>query len=465
MTMKAGLTSSARAAPPPAVAGQQRLPVVALVAALASALCAGLVLAIVLPSAAALSAPWGLRWRALAQVHGHIMVVGWVGFFIIGMATRLLPRFSSTPLQFPRCVPAAFALIAIALTLRSLAQPLADAAIARDLLPVSGVLESAGTTLFALSALATLRRPLAERRPFAWFLAAGAVWFVAQALLTTWALVRVVQAGEMVIAGADDAPILQVQFFGFLLCFIFGISLRSIPTFYAWRPPAWLPWAAWSLLQLGVAAVTIAALLSAIGADSFLAGDIGRLVLALALLTVAGCMGVWRPASRMRGGLRSLALLLGAAYSWLAVAALMLIAAASYGFAHTGPTPGYFDDAIRHILALGVISTMVIGMAYLVAPMFAQERTEGAPLARRVRAYAGLLGGAALLRAGGALLEGLGITSGRYWPMAMAGVLALAAVALFARRLVYGLRHPYVPTIPAQPIGAGSRRSRPIARD
>ena len=447
------------------MAGQQKLAVVALIAALASALGVGLVLAVVLPSAAALSAPWGLRWRALAQVHGHVMVVGWVGFFIIGMATRLLPRFSSTPLRFPRCVPAAFALIAAALMLRSLAQPLADAAIARDLLPLSGALEVAGTSLFALSALATLRHPLGERRPFAWFLAAGAGWFVAQALLTTWALARVVQAGEMVIAGADNAPILQAQFFGFLLCFIFGISLRSLPTFYAWKPPAWLPWAAWTLLQLGVVAVTIAALLTAVGTNSHLAGDIGRLVLALALLAAAGCMGVWRPASRMRGGLRSLALLLGAAYGWLAVAALVLIAGASYGLAHSGPAPGYFDDATRHILALGVISTMVVGMAYLVAPMFAQERTEGAPLSRRVRAYAGLLGAAALLRAGGALLEGVGVFTGLHWPMAVAGVLALAAVALFARRLIYGLRHPYVPIIPSREIGASPPPSQRTPQD
>jgi len=170
---------------------------------LAAALCAGLVLAIVLPSAAALSAPWGLRWRALAQVHGHILVVGWVGFFIIGMATRLLPRFSGSPLRFARCIPTAFAFIAMALALRSVAQPLADAGSARALLPVSGGLEMAGIACFALSALTTLKRPLVERRPFAYFLAAGTVWIVVDAMLTTWALTRMAQASEMVVAGAD----------------------------------------------------------------------------------------------------------------------------------------------------------------------------------------------------------------------------------------------------------------------
>ena len=447
------------------MAGQQRLPAIAVLSALAAALCAGLVLAIVLPSAAALSAPWGLRWRALAQVHGHVMVVGWVGFFIIGMATRLLPRFSSTPLRFPRCVPAAFALIAAALMLRSLAQPLADAAIARDLLPLSGALEVAGTSLFALSALATLRHPLGERRPFAWFLAAGAGWFVAQALLTTWALARVVQAGEMVIAGADDVPILHVQFFGFPLCFIFGVSLRSIPTFYAWKPPSWLPWLAWAFLQAGIVTVTTGSLLSAYGTASEVAGNLGRLILAVSLLGIVACMGIWRPASRLRGSVQPVGLLLRVAYGWLVVTAVLLAAGSIFGLAHAVPAPGYFDDAVRHSLALGVVSPMIVGMSYLVGPMFAQERTDGAGLARRVRLYVALLGGATLLRAGGALVQGLGVTTGRYWPMTAAGLLALAAVALFAWRLIYGIRHPYVPVIPMHAISVSGRGSRPTGRD
>jgi hypothetical protein len=436
-----------------------------MLSALAAALCAGLVLAIVLPSAAALSAPWGLRWRALAQVHGHILVVGWVGFFIIGMATLLLPRFSGSPLRFARCIPIAFAFIAMALALRSVAQPLADARLARALLPVSGGLEMAGIACFALSALTTLKRPLVERRPFAYFLAAGTVWFVVEAMLTTWALTRMALAGEMIVAGADDAPILHVQFFGFLLCFIFGVSLRSIPTFYAWKPPSWLPWLAWAFLQAGIVTVTTASLLSAYGSASDVAGNLGRLILAVSLPGIVACMGIWRPASRLRGSVQPVGLLLRVAYGWLVVAAVLLAAGSIYGLAHAGPAPGYFDDTVRHTLALGVVSPMIVGMSYLVGPMFAQERSERSGLAKRIPLYVVLLGGATLLRAGGALLQGVGVTAGRYWPMTAAGLLAMAAVALFAWRLIYGIRHPYVPVIPMHAISVSGRGPRPTGRD
>ncbi len=432
----------------------------ALVAAMTIAVVVGFALAIVVPAAAALYAPWGLRWRALAQVHGHVMVVGWIGFFIMGMAVRLLPRFSASPLRYAPAADAAFILIALALAVRLVAQPLADARLARAMLPVSGALEVAGTVLFALSAIATLKRPLGEGKPFAFFLAAGSIWFVVQAVLTARALLLVFRAGDMVIAGADDAPALQVQFYGFLVCFITGVSLRAIPTFFAWKTPVWLAWAAWGALQLGIGLIIAASLFLPIG-DGWLWQDAGRLLVAVALLAIIGCMGIWRPASRLRGGVQPVALLLRSAYGWLSVAALLLVWGAVQGSQQRAIAPFYADDAARHLLALGVISMLVVGMAYLVAPMFAQERTGGRAMTVRVRLYAVLLGAAALLRAAGALLEPAGATSARYWAMTAAGVLGMAAVALFGWRLVHGIRHPYVPVIAVRDIAVQGPISRP----
>lgn len=432
-----------------AVAGRQRLSAVALVAAVASALGVGLVLAVALPGAAALSAGWGQRWRALVQVHGHVMVVGWAGFFVIGMGVRLLPRFSSTPLRFPRLPVAALVLLALALALRGVAQPLADTATARALLPPSGALELAGTACFAASALATLRRPLGERRVWAAFLAAGAVWFVAQAALTTWALARLWGEGGMSVPPADDAPALQAQFLGFLLCFIVGVSLRSLPVFFAWKPPAWLQWTAWALLQAGATVVVAASLLSAAGVDAHLPAEAGRLVVCLALLACTVCMGVWRPASRLRGGVQPAATLLRSAFAWLSVAGLLFGYAAVRGLAKGSGVPDYLDDAARHTLALGVVTVMIVAMAYLTAPMLAQERIGGRAAAARIYLLAAALDLAVALRVSGALLEGAGIAQARYWPMAAAGVLALLAIAFFAQRLVSGIRHPYVPAVAA----------------
>ncbi len=83
----AGRTVTARTPPAP-VAGQGALPTVAVLIAAAPAIGVGLLVA--LTRAAGLSAGWGLRWRALAQVHGQVMTAGWAGLFVIDKAGRLL---------------------------------------------------------------------------------------------------------------------------------------------------------------------------------------------------------------------------------------------------------------------------------------------------------------------------------------------------------------------------------------
>jgi hypothetical protein len=171
---------------------------------------------------------------------------------------------------------------------------------------------------------------------------------------------------------------------------------------------------------------------------------VGHLLLAAALLGGCACMGVWRSASRLRQNSRPIAVLLRSAYGWLAVTALLLAYGAARGLQLRSETPAAIEDAARHAFALGVVSTLIVGMAYLVGHMFAVERAESAAMARRVWIYAVLLGVAAALRAGGALLEERGVLAARYWPMAVAALLALMALALFTWRLAWGLRHPYL---------------------
>lgn len=437
------MTSATR---PRAVAETDALPSISLLAACAFAVCLGLVLAVVLPGAAAVSAPWGERWRALVQVHGQAMVLGFAGLFILGMGARLLPRFSGAPLYRPTLLKAAFVLITAAVVGRSIAQPLADQGWARWLLLASGIIECAGAAAFATSAIGTLRKPLRARKPFAAFLAAGSLWLLVAALLTARALARVFGAHGMVVAFADDAPVLHAEFFGFLLCFIFGVSLRPIPVLYAWNAGEKLAWAAFALLQAGAVVLVVAAVAGDGPSGWWQASAIARIVLALALVSAAACMGVWRPASRLRDNSRAIGLLLRTAYGWAAAAALLLLYGAWEGLRAAGPAPDYVDDATRHVLAIGVVATMIVGMAYLAGHMFAAERASGT-MALRLRVYDVLLGSAAFLRALAALLEGHGAPLWRFWLMSGAGVLVIVAIAWFASRVVWGLRHPYTPPI------------------
>jgi hypothetical protein len=444
-------------APRAEVAGDDPVQVLALVTACAFALLIGLTLATVLATASAVQAPWGQRWRALAQVHGQTMALGWAGLFVLGMAARLLPRFGGAPLRRPLLLRWALAMITAALLLRALTQPLAETSLARWLLFASGLLLLVGVLAFAAPGLLTLARPLRARRPFAAFAAAGLFWLLVAGLLTVRALARVLADGAMTVPQSYDAPLLYAEIDGFLLSFIVGVTSRTIPVLYAWKVRPALIWSALALLQLGVGATVVAAL-AGDGVDgAWWLSCAGSVVLALGLLCACGCMGVWRSPSRLRERSRPVGLLLRSAFGWAAVAALLLLYGAFAGARHHAPPPAYTADAVRHVIGIGVVSMLIVGMTYLVGHTFAEERANDAGMARRLRTYEGLLSVAAILRAVAALLEGRVAPLWRFWLMAGAGALVFLAVALFAYRLYWGLRHHYVP--PSAPSGKSLRSS------
>src|SRR5262249_45449152 len=79
----------------------------------------------------------GFRSVGLHEVnaHGHAQIFGWVGLFVMGAGYQAFPRFKHTCLVAPRCALASLVLMLIGIILRSIAEPLADAAPA--LVPVA----------------------------------------------------------------------------------------------------------------------------------------------------------------------------------------------------------------------------------------------------------------------------------------------------------------------------------------
>jgi hypothetical protein len=87
-------------------------------------------------------------------------------------------------------------------------------------------------------------------------------------------------------------------------------------------------------------------------------------------------------------------------------------------------------DAIRHIFLIGVITLGVSVMGQLILPEFASERLVRSPGVWRGWVFGAALSGAALLRG---VLPLAGIEGDvRYWLMAIAGLLGLNSIALFA---------------------------------
>ncbi len=415
--------------------------------ALAAAVLGGFALAIVLPLAAALGWEWGVRWRALAQAHGHLQVVGWLGLFIAGMAFRLAPRFAGRPLRFAGVTPVALALLAAGVVARALAQPALDLLGMRALLLCGAAAELAGALLVA-SALAATLLPAATTLAAAPLLLLGAVGFVTQALLALWWLPGV-PPDYPALAADRDAALLAVQFYGFVLPFVLGVSFRSLPVFFR-RPPVPVPraWLVAAGLALGTTLLAIASPLGTSAANVRLQAS-GELLIAAVTAAAIAHTGVWRAPERLRPSARAAAVLIQTAYAWLAAAMAWLALDAALALRSGRPLSPAHADAIRHMLALGAFTTLIFGMGQLVLPWLAMRRQRPATTRLETWSLWLLLTTATVLRVTGALLETRGIGVERYWPMAAGGVLALAAVAFFGVTVALAAR-TRPPEIPVQ---------------
>jgi uncharacterized protein involved in response to NO len=408
--------------------------------ALAIALAGGFVLALLLPLAAALDWGWGVRWRALAQAHGHLQMTGWLGLFIAGMAFRLAPRFAGRPLAFSWATAPTLVLLLAGITGRALAQPLLDVAGMRALLVVSAVAELAGALLLAAALVRTLAPALRSVPSASLFLLGGLGLFVQAALGVLWLPDL---TADMPFVRADrNAALLAVQVYAFVLPFIFGVSWRALPSFFAYRTPS----PAWALvlvtgLAVGTALLAVGPLIDDITAAARVQGA-GSLVLGAAIAGGIAGTGVWRKPERLRASARHAALLIRTAYVWLALVALALVWTGGQALADGLPVPPADADAIRHALALGVFTTLLVGMASLMLPWLAMRRQRPGSARWETRILWALLTAATVLRVAGAVLEREGTGSGRYHLMALGGVLAIVAIAYFASTVLRAVRQP-----------------------
>lgn len=408
-------------------------------AALAVAVAGGFLLAIVLPLAAALEWDWGTRWRALVQAHGHLQVLGWAGLFVVGMATRLLPRFAGRPLRGGGLTGVMLFLLAGGMLGRSLAQPALDVPGMRAVLLVSASAELAGTLLF-LAMLAATLLPVIRTVPPAPLVLVGAAALVVQALLGLLWLGEITTDAPYLTPDRNGA-LLTVQVYGFLIPFVLGVGLKALPVFFGRTAPD----ARWTTVLAAAVLLSVTLLAGGRLAIDTPAGvrleAIGELVLGVTLLAGLAWTGAWQAPARLRPAARRTALLLQTACAWLLLAALGLLWMGVRSVESGLPGPAYQADAVRHLVLVGTVTTLIVGMGQLVLPWLAMRRPHqrGAGLEHWV--LWSLLTSATALRVTGALLEGAGAGSVRYSVMTAAGVCGIVAVSLFALSILRAARY------------------------
>jgi uncharacterized protein involved in response to NO len=371
--------------------------------------------------------------RGVIQVHGHWQLFGWVGLFVVGVAYHVLPRLVGRPLPSYRAASWSFVMLAMGVVLRC-GQAFDPSSIRTGLLYGGALLEIAGCAVFAW----TVWRLLAVQggRPLPWqrYLAHGTAWLVAASLLNLAHAWNLVEGPRFEVDAWLNVPYLSVFLVGFVTFWILGVSLRTLPVFMGLEDrPVFAAGLVWPL------SLTVAGL--AIGEGLFLrnGGTAARVLfgvsglllpLGLALFTLA--LGVLRPVRQVlepevdRGYEKYVRL----AYAWLLLAGGMLFVF-SIVTLRGAPLDHAYVGAYRHALTVGFITTMMIGMAQRIVPVF-----RGVPLwSPRLREWIfWLLAVGNVMRV---LFQSLSAAADPAWLRlaGVSGLLELSALVLFAINL------------------------------
>jgi uncharacterized protein involved in response to NO len=374
--------------------------------------------------ALALGVPLGAWWPAVGQAHGHVQVFGWGGLMVLGVGLHFLPRLRGAPLAGAGLAPLALGALALGLVLRAVAQPLAavagEHALLGAALVLSGALELGGAALAIGLLVATLRAgaALASRaglRPVLPFFAVAFAALLAGLTANLWSLWSV-SALRSDLAGR---AVVLLGLEGFLIPVAVAMSMRTFPLYFRTRLPRNGP------MQAGLAAWTAGLLLRLAGLDlgpAVQAGGLGLFALGLSVF-----------APRLPRPRDTVPILADptqwhalTAYGWLAVAGLVLAGGAR-------------EDAERHVLGAGFVTLLILGVGAHMLPGFARRSVRSAGLV-----WATLLLGnaAAALRALPPLAPAALPTAVVGTTYALAGLLGLAAVAVFAANVVASRGRP-----------------------
>ncbi|HEU4401358.1 MAG TPA: DUF542 domain-containing protein, partial [Candidatus Polarisedimenticolia bacterium] len=381
----------------------------------------------------ALSGRLGGIGRGLIQVHGHYQLFGWVGLFVVGVAYHVLPRLTGVPLPSYRLASASFILL-VAGTISRTAQSFDPSAIRSAFLVGGALLELCGCALFAWMVGRILTRQATAMQTYQRYLAIGSGWLLISALLNllhAWVLAS--RAGFEVPPHLN-IPYLTTFLVGFVTSWILGVSLRTLPVFMGLKDR---PEVAASVAIPLTASVTV----MTIGEASYLGGGstVARLAFGLGGLGVAVCLALFTWALGILGSTtgerepgidRGYEKFLRLGYAWLLISAAMLAAFSVLAIGGTNMDHA-FVGAYRHALTVGFITTVMVGMASRIVPVF-----RGVPLhSARLRDLTFWL-----LAVGNLMRVSFQSLSGLYGPAwlrvtGVSGILELAGLVLFGINL------------------------------
>jgi hypothetical protein len=223
--------------------------------------------------------------------------------------------------------------------------------------------------------------------------------------------------------------------YGFASMFVLAVSVRTFPIFFGReRADRKLIALAWLLLNAGIAMYSGSALWATYERWDVLRTlqNAGFIFVGVGLIVAVVTLGIFRGTPhRLRESARRNMRFIRSAYAWLMLAAFLHVYFGAGALKDGGAVASFETDAVRHFIAIGFLTTVIVGMAFLVMPALAMRRLSGRSASIIAVILIALLHGASAARGLGSLIANEGHFEEGYWTMTVGGTLALLVMIIF----------------------------------
>jgi uncharacterized protein involved in response to NO len=309
--------------------------------------------------------------------HGHAMVFGFVGLFIMGFAYQAFPRFKHTSLWRPRLAFSALLLMIAGIALQTIAHLLSPPSLTLEIL--AAAIQLISIAIFALTITMTAR---VAKKPETYdrFVYAALGWFLFAAILNPviFKLFELPGSREELLfnLATYNIPYRDVQLLGIAVMMILGVSLRFLPHAYGMREPSrgWQTFLFWGLNGSILSGIVLF-VVGMTGGNHWLlmVQWLTTIILLVIAIVTPFQYRLFGPVPESERD-RSLKFI-RAAYVWFIVATAMLVFTPLYNFGIYMPVTGSrvpfshaFFGAYRHALTVGFIMMMIVGVSSKVVP-------------------------------------------------------------------------------------------------
>jgi hypothetical protein len=309
--------------------------------------------------------------------HGHAMVFGFVGFFIMGFAYQAFPRFKHTTLWRPKLAFAALPLMVAGIIAQTVAHLMSPPSLKLEIVAAS--IQCVSILIFAIAIVMTARRSK-KAENYDRFVYAALGWFLLAAIANPviFKLFELPGGREQLLfnLATFNIPYRDVQLLGIAVVMILGVSIRLLPHAYGLREPSrtWQSFLFWGVNGSLVAGIIL--FIVGMTTQNYWLLMIQWLTTLVLFAVAVGTPKQFRlfgpvPENERDRGLK----FIRAAYVWFILAAAMLVFTPIYNLMIYRPLTGAytpfshaFFGAYRHALTVGFIMMMIVGVSSKVVP-------------------------------------------------------------------------------------------------